>query len=108
MAEIMVTAEQERALSRFFRIYFYGDHLEDQGDLGAALADYLNSESRDPGGADLLAGVRQMMAAGLSEAELRALVERVWQAATIAELMGIEYAAVLDELVRRLDASKDG
>jgi hypothetical protein len=92
---------EKEALSRFFRIYFYGDFLDNPADLNEALDDYLNSEE-DQDGLILRAGVSKLLSGDYSEEDTTKLVEKEWKSDGNAKAFGYTYKDVLSQLASAL------
>ena len=78
--------------------FFYADYLTDPSDLGATLAEYLESESReDPGGEKLLTQTDELLGRNLTDTQLAGLIEQ-WGPNIYLSRRGLSYRPVLIQI----------
>jgi len=90
----------------FFYSFFYADYLQDQKSVQEALEEYL-ADGPDPQGALLLAEVEELLNSGMTEDDLKNLVEKTWKADVNSTMFGFTYKDVLAQIARLLQARSE-
>lgn len=86
---------------QFFYSFFYADFLQDQKSIQEAVQEYLE-DGTDPKGALLLAETDELLNSGMSEDELKNLIEKTWHADVDSTMFGFMYKDVLGQMVTLL------
>jgi hypothetical protein len=91
---------ERKGVRDFFYSYFYANYLQNIESVEEAIQEYLD-EGSDLGGEVLRREIHELIAADMTEEELKHLIEKVWQ--TEGNSRKYTYKRVLQEIIKYLD-----